>query len=34
MFTQVFDDVLLPPDSRVIGTPNRSGETAPPPRKS
>ncbi len=26
MFTQVFDQKLLPPDSNVIGTPNRNGE--------
>jgi quercetin dioxygenase-like cupin family protein len=26
MFTQVFDNKLLPPDSHVIGTPNRAGE--------
>ncbi len=25
MFTQKFDDVLLPPNSKVIGTPNREG---------
>jgi quercetin dioxygenase-like cupin family protein len=34
MFTQVFDNVLLPPNSHVIGTPNRDGEGAPPPRTS
>jgi quercetin dioxygenase-like cupin family protein len=32
MFTQMFDNVMLPPDSHVIGTPNRAGETAPWPR--
>ena len=25
MFTQTFDDVMLPPRSRVLGTPNRQG---------
>ncbi|WP_376094164.1 cupin domain-containing protein [Roseomonas sp. CCTCC AB2023176] len=25
MFTQTFDDVMLPPDTHVLGTPNRSG---------
>ena len=33
MFTQAFDDVLPPPNSHVIGTPNREGENAPPPRQ-
>jgi quercetin dioxygenase-like cupin family protein len=32
MFTQTFDNVMLPPNSHVIGTPNRAGEGAPPPR--
>ena len=32
MFTQTFDNVMLPPNSHVIGTPNRMGEGAPPPR--
>ena len=27
MFTQTFDQVMLPPKSRVLGTPNREGET-------
>jgi quercetin dioxygenase-like cupin family protein len=26
MFTQVFDNKLLPPNSHVVGTPNRDGE--------
>lgn len=26
MFTQIFDDVMLPPNSHVLGTPNREGE--------
>jgi quercetin dioxygenase-like cupin family protein len=25
MFTQTFDDVMMPPDSHVLGTPNRNG---------
>lgn len=25
MFTQTFDDVMMPPQSRVLGTPNRNG---------
>jgi quercetin dioxygenase-like cupin family protein len=25
MFTQTFDDVMLPPNSHIIGTPNREG---------
>ena len=25
MFTQQFDNVMLPPDVHVLGTPNRSG---------
>lgn len=25
MFTQTFDDVMLPPDTHVLGTPNRDG---------
>jgi quercetin dioxygenase-like cupin family protein len=32
MFTQTFDNVMMPVDSHVIGTPNRAGEGAPPPR--
>lgn len=32
MFTQTFDNVMLPPNSHVIGTPNRMGEGAPPTR--
>ena len=32
MFTQTFDNVMQPPNSHVIGTPNRMGEGAPPPR--
>ncbi len=27
MFTQTFDDVMLPPRSHILGTPNREGET-------
>lgn len=26
MFTQTFDDVMLPPNSHILGTPNREGE--------
>jgi quercetin dioxygenase-like cupin family protein len=26
MFTQVFDNVMMPPKSHVLGSPNRSGE--------
>jgi quercetin dioxygenase-like cupin family protein len=26
MFTQYFDDVMLPPNTHVLGTPNREGE--------
>ncbi len=33
MFTQTFDNMMQPPNSHVIGTPNRMGEGAPPPRK-
>jgi quercetin dioxygenase-like cupin family protein len=33
MFTQVFDNVMLPPNTHVLGTPNRDGTGAPPPRK-
>jgi hypothetical protein len=25
MFTQTFDDVMLPPNSHIFGTPNRDG---------
>ena len=25
MFTQNFDDVMLPPKSHILGTPNRNG---------
>ena len=25
MFTQIFDDIMLPPKSHVLGTPNREG---------
>jgi hypothetical protein len=32
MFTQVFDNVMLPPNTHVLGTPNRAGTGAPPPR--
>lgn len=32
MFTQVFDNVMLPPNTHVLGTPNRDGTGAPPPR--
>ena len=28
MFTQTFDDVMLPPKTHVLGTPNREGEVA------
>ena len=28
MFTQTFDNVMLPPKSHVLGTPNREGEVA------
>ena len=28
MFTQTFDDVMLPPKSHVLGTPNRDGQVA------
>ena len=27
MFTQTFDDVMMPPKTHVLGTPNRTGET-------
>jgi quercetin dioxygenase-like cupin family protein len=27
MFTQTFDQVMLPPKSHILGTPNREGET-------
>ena len=26
MFTQTFDNVMLPPDVHVLGTPNREGQ--------
>ena len=32
MFTQVFDNVMQPVKSHVLGTPNRDGTGAPPPR--
>lgn len=32
MFTQVFDNVMQPVNSHVLGTPNRDGTGAPPPR--
>ncbi len=32
MFTQTFDNVMQPPNSHVIGTPNRMGEGAHSPR--
>lgn len=32
MFTQIFDNVMLPPNTHVLGTPNRDGAGAPPPR--
>ena len=28
MFTQTFDNVMLPPKSHILGTPNREGEVA------
>ena len=28
MFTQTFDQVMLPPKTHILGTPNRQGETA------
>lgn len=28
MFTQTFDQVMLPPKSHVLGTPNREGQVA------
>lgn len=28
MFTQTFDDRMMPPGTHVLGTPNRTGETA------
>ena len=28
MFTQTFDDRMMPPGTHVLGTPNREGETA------
>jgi quercetin dioxygenase-like cupin family protein len=28
MFTQTFDDTMMPPATHVLGTPNRQGETA------
>ncbi len=28
MFTQTFDQVMLPPKTHVLGTPNREGEVA------
>jgi quercetin dioxygenase-like cupin family protein len=28
MFTQTFDDVMLPPKTHVLGTPNREGQVA------
>ena len=34
MFTQSFDNVMLPPNSHVIGTPNRMANGAPPPRQT
>lgn len=33
MFTQVFDNLMQPINSHVLGTPNRDGTGAPPPRK-
>ena len=27
MFTQTFDNVMMPPKSHILGTPNREGET-------
>lgn len=33
MFTQVFDNLMQPINSHVLGTPNRDGSGAPPPRK-
>ena len=32
MFTQVFDNVMQPIAGHVLGTPNRDGAGAPPPR--
>ncbi|MFN8593411.1 MAG: cupin domain-containing protein [Thermomicrobiales bacterium] len=32
MFTQVFDNVMEPINSHVLGTPNRDGAGAPPPQ--
>ena len=32
MFTQMFDNVMQPVNSHVLGTPNRDGTGAPPPR--
>lgn len=32
MFTQIFDNVMLPPNTHVLGTPNRDGTGAPAPR--
>ena len=28
MFTQTFDNVMLPPKTHVLGTPNRDGQVA------
>jgi hypothetical protein len=27
MFTQSFDDVMMPPKTHTLGTPNREGQT-------
>jgi hypothetical protein len=28
MFTQTFDQVMMPPKTHILGTPNREGQTA------
>lgn len=33
MFTQVFDNLMQPINSHVLGTPNRDGTGAPPPEQ-
>jgi hypothetical protein len=28
MFTQTFDQVMMPPETHILGTPNRDGQMA------